>query len=406
MGITKYALENAKQLGIIPERLEVLDKQLQSYVDSGQRQAIVYKATKDGVTIFEGTYGTNTKTGGVNMDTLFCVASITKPVISTLIMCLQEDGIIDITEPVCKYLPEFTGDGKEDICVWHFMTHSSGMNDSMYDKCREYALENFGVDLGEEGISYEEMDKREKEVLCKLGVAEESKGRLANLYYLLSTKTKPDFKPGVDMSYFSFGFDLLRYLIVEVSGKSIDEYATEKLFGPLGMKNSHWKLPKEKYDMVIGRQPSAVSADYYNSEYNYQSESGGGGLKTNVEDMTLFMQMILGNGTYKGVRILSPASVKQMFLNHNKGVKSGGSEEYASWSLGWNIKCMKKDGDGILRSENTIDHTGFAGTKIMIDPERNLTMASFSVENVFYMEPNFLNINGRVVNMLIAALEQ
>lgn len=406
MGITSYALEHATRLGIIPERLEVLDRQLQSYVDSGQRQAIVLKATKQGVSIFEGTYGTNTKPGGVNMDTIFNVASITKPVIATLIMCMQEDGLIDITEPVCRYLPEFKGEGKEEICIWHFMTHSSGMNDSLFGKCQDYIKENLGVDLKDDSITQQEFEKREKEALQKLGVSEDTTGRMADLYYLISLKMKPDFKPGVDMSYFSYGYQRLADILVQVSGKSLDVYASEKIFQPLGMKDTYWKLPKEKYDKVIGRNDSAVSASWFNSEENYQIESGSGGLKTNVQDMTIFMQMILGRGTYQGVRILSPASVKLMFANHNKGVLSNGNEEYASWSLGWNIKCMKKDGDGILRSENAIDHTGYAGTKILIDPERELTLASFSVENVFYMEPEFLNMNGRVVNMLIAALDR
>lgn len=406
MGITKYALENAKKLGIVPERLEVLDKLLQEYIDNGQRQAIVFKATKDDVTIFEGTYGTNTKPGGVRMDTIFSLMSITKPVVAALILCLQEDGIVDITEPVCKYLPEFTGDGKEDICLWHFMTHSSGINEEdLYERISKYVEENYGVKIYEDGLSDEESENRKKEVLSKLGVKEDDNARMKNLEYLISLNLKPKYKPGVDMSYLSYGFQILADVISEVTGKTIDEYAKEKIFGPLGMKDTVWKLPKDKYSRVIGRVDTAVSADYFNSENNYLAQGGGGGLMSTVEDMTIFMQMILGGGTYKGIRIMSPASIELMRNNHNQGVLSNGSEEYASWSMGWNVKGNKKDGDGILRSPNSIDHTGFAGTKILMDPDRNLTMASFSVENIFFMEPEFININGRVVNVLISALE-
>lgn len=395
-----------KKLGIVPERLEVLDKLLQEYIDNGQRQAIVFKATKDNVTIFEGTYGTNTKPGGVRMDTIFSLMSITKPVVAALILCLQEDGIVDITEPVCKYLPEFKGDGKEDICLWHFMTHSSGINEEdLYEGISKYVEENYGIKIYEDGLSDEDYKRRENDVLSNLGVKDDDKGRMRNLEYLISLKLKPKYKPGIDMSYLSYGYQGLADVIVEVTGKTIDEYAKEKIFGPLGMKDTVWKLPKDKYDSVIGRIDTAVSAKGFNSERNYLSESGGGGLMSTVEDMTIFMQMILGGGTYKGIKIMSPASIELMRTNHNQGVLSNGSEEYASWSMGWNVKGNKKDGDGILRSPNSIDHTGYAGTKILIDPDRNLTMASFSVENIFYMEPEFININGRVVNVLISALE-
>ena len=107
MSITKKAIKKAEKLKIIPERLEILDKQLNYFIEQGQRQAIIFKAMKKGVTIFEGSYGMNTKEYGLKSDTIFNVCSITKPVVATLILCLQEDGIVDVTEPVCKYLPEF-----------------------------------------------------------------------------------------------------------------------------------------------------------------------------------------------------------------------------------------------------------------------------------------------------------
>ena len=408
MGITeqiKSGRDRSLGMQVHMDRLEQLEEMLQKYGTDGQRQAIVFKATKGGVSIFEGVYGENTKPYGVKMDTIFNVQSVTKPVVAALILCLQEDGLIDITEPVCKYLPEFKGFGKEDICVYHFLTHSSGMNEELiYGEASRYIKNVYGVELYGEDIPYEEMEKRERQVLDMMGVSEDMVGRLGDLQYLISLKLKPKLKPGVEMSYFSYGFQRLVDIITEITKKTIDEYAFEKIFGPLGMKDTVWKLPKDKYEKVIGRVDTAVSASYFNSEHNYLSESGAGGLMSTVNDMTIFMQMILSGGTYNEKRILSPASINLMFDNHNIGVISGGSEEYASWSMGWNVKGNKKDGDGILRSAKSIDHTGYAGSKILMDPELDLTLASFSVENIFYMEPEFININGRVVNMLISAI--
>lgn len=406
MSITKKAIKKAEELKIIPERLEILDKQLKYFIEQGQRQAIIFKAMKKGVTIFEGSYGMNTKEYGLKSDTIFNVCSITKPVVATLILCLQEDGIVDVTEPVCKYLPEFIGGGRENICVWHFLTHSSGLDDEeIWNDSKEYLKNEFDLEAPNNECTHEEFEDFLNKVADKMGVDRSVKGRMGNIEYLLSLKTNMRRKPHSNMVYCSYGFESLANIITAVTGESLDDYASRKLFTPLGMKDTAWRMPKEKWDRIIGRVDDAVSAQWFNNPENYVSESGAGGLKTTVDDMMSFTQMILNGGKINNIRVLSKASINQMFIDHNKGVPCAEGAEYSRWSLGWNLHGNKKDNDGILRSESCIDHTGYGGTKIFVDPEHDLTMAWFAAETVHYEKPEFVNINGRLVNLIMSAME-
>lgn len=406
MGVTGQAIERAEELRIIPQRLKVLDERLKYFAHQGQRQAIIYKAVKKDVTIFEGVYGMNTKEYGLKLDTIFNVCSITKPIIATLILCLQEDGIIDITDPVYKYLPEFTGGGREKVCLWHLLTHSSGLDDrEIYEDSNEYIKNELGIKLPQDNCSHEEFEEFATKVAEKLDIDGSGRNSWKRVQYVVSLKPNMRRKPRSNMVYCSYGYERLANIITTVTGESLDEYASRKLFKPLGMKDTAWRMPEEKWDKIIGRIDTAVSARWFNLKENYVSESGAGGLKSTVEDMVRFTQMILHEGKLDGIRILSKASIKQMFTNHNKGVPCEDEEEYGAWSLGWNIHGNKKDSDGSLRSESCIDHAGYAGTKILVDPEHDLTMVWFAVQTMEGDKPEFVNINGHLANIVISAME-
>ncbi|MEG0692124.1 MAG: serine hydrolase, partial [Oscillospiraceae bacterium] len=111
MPITKEAIARAEELKLRPDRLEHLEKMLNQWIAEEKRQAVVVKVNRFQTTVFEGAYGTNTKDMPVSCDTIFSVASITKSIIASLAMLLQEDGMLDLTDSVNKYIPEFDGEG-------------------------------------------------------------------------------------------------------------------------------------------------------------------------------------------------------------------------------------------------------------------------------------------------------
>ena len=407
MPVTKQAAQNASRLGINIPRLELLEKRIQFFMKEDYRQAIVVKITRGGITIFEGTYGTNTKEYGVQKDTIFPVASISKPVVSALLLCLQEDGLVNLGDPVSKYLPEFTGGGREKICLWHFLTHSSGLKDEeIYSGAEEYIKKEYGLTPPKEDFSEEAWDKFNKQVCEKMGLNPDAKNdRLNDPEYLISLKLPVNHAPRSHMTYCNYGYQKLKEVIDVVTGEQIDVFAQRRLFNSLGMKDTYWVVPKSKWDRILGRVDRCEGAPWINTANNYENESGSGGMKTTVEDITNFCRMILNNGIFDGERILSKHSIAEMCKNHNTGVPSDGDIYYSSWGLGLNIRGEKKDDSGILRSPRCLDHGGWAGTKIVLDPETDVTAAIFTAEYKQDEKNPLIGIYASMLNILYSALE-
>jgi len=407
MPITKYALDNAAMLGLRTQRLDVLENLIQKFITQDERQTIVIRITRGGSVIFEGCYGVNTKPYGVKPDLIFPVASITKPIVGTLLLILQEDGLVDLCDPVSKYLPEFDGGGREKICPWHFLTHSSGLKDEeIWPAVEEYTKTELGLAEPGEDAGPEEWDAFHKLVRQKMGLDPNApdSDRLNDAGYIISLKQPVNHPPRSHMTYCNYGYQRLKEIIDAVTGEPIDVFAQRRLFHPLGMTDTYWKTPEEKWDRILGRGEKCEGYPWINSERNYQNESGSGGMKTTVGDITKFGRMILDGGVYQGHRILSRRSIAEMTRNHNEGVPAEGDITFAAWGLGLNIKLDKKDDTGILRSHCCLDHGGWAGTKIIFDPEEDITAAIFTAEYKAEAKP-LLGIYGRIMNVLYSALE-
>jgi CubicO group peptidase (beta-lactamase class C family) len=116
---------DAKRLGFSPERLLLLDRRLTEWSKSVMTPSIAVKILRHGESAFEAAYGRlspDTEEDSLTADTIFPMCSPTKPVIGTLLCILQEEGLIDLNEPVKKYMHEFTGDKNGDVRIWHLLT--------------------------------------------------------------------------------------------------------------------------------------------------------------------------------------------------------------------------------------------------------------------------------------------
>ena len=395
---TIQAVEQAANLKIYTPQLDRLEKKLLEWEEQNQFQTLVIKATRYGVPIFEGCYGMNTKEYGVKMDLIFPVASITKTVIATLLMILQEEGCIELEKPVSRYIPEYVGGGKEKISLWHFLTHTSGIIDGeFYNTANEYVKDELKIERPDNNASQDDWNDYNSKIKKALELPDDfNDDKLWNI--ILYRGGTVQHEPRKVMSYCSHGFQMLKEVICAVTGESIDAYARRVLFDPLGMVDSHWIVPEEKWHRILGRGEHCEGYPWINSERNYTSESGGGGLKTTVNDMTNFAQMILGGGRYNNHRILSPASVRQMTANYNIDFPN----LWDAWSLGWNYRGAKVDDAGTLRSKGAVEHGGFAWHRILVDPEYDLSVITNTAE---YGYPDFFPYWGTVNNMIIAACE-
>ena len=401
---TRQAVEQAAQLKIYTPQLDKIEARLLEWTEQERYQALVIKAMRHGVPIFEGCYGTSTHEYGVQMDTIFPVASNTKPIIAALLFILLEDGRLELNDPIKKFIPEYDGGGKENIRIWHFLTHTSGIiDDQFYKTVDEYVKQELKIEHPGEDAEEKDWDEYNNKIKKALELPEDTDSR--KVWNIISYKGgKVQHEPRKVMSYCNHGYQVLKEVVCAASGESIDNYAQRVLFGPLGMCDTHWVLPEHKWGRTLGRNEKCTGYGWINSEGNYTSESGSGGLKTTANDMARFCEMILGGGKYNDKRVLSPAGVREMTDNYNNYLPG----ESDSWSLGWNYRGRKVDNEGVLRSPRAIEHGGWAGHRIMVDPERKISVILYfgeydPAQNI--KAAGMYDEFGRINNMIIAACE-
>lgn len=372
MPATAFAQDT--NLFINPERFDVLDALIDSFIEKEYKQFFIVRAHRFAKPIYEYAAGENSKPFGLKQDSITPVFSCTKPITAVLIMKLQEDGLLDVCDPVIHYLP-WLGAGKEGILVWHLLTHTSGIVDEDFFTFRtDFCKKAYGLVQPSDEDSHEAWDEYHNKIREKIGLSENATEDDANHFFL--ERFTPAKAPHEVMSYGMTAFNLLGDIITAITGQSIDDYAREALFKPLGMNNSHFIVPESKYDQVIGRKEHALGYPWINTQNCMDNIHAQNGLKTTVADLCLFNDMVLAQGQLNGINILSPASIREMSENHNFDLKN----VWDCWSLGWNLRGKKKDDAGVLRSSISLEHGGWAGSKMLCDPQYNLSVAIFSGE--------------------------
>jgi len=375
---------NAERLRIRPDRLAHLDHRLQEWIDKDERQAFVVRIMRKGEEIFSGAWGHSfmpDKKEPMQLDHIFPVMSTTKAVTATLAMQLMEDGELDVYDSVGKYCEEFNTEKTKDIELWHFATHTSGLTDFNHDDAvREYLFGELGLQEPSEGVKAplgeiswrralpQAREKLELEPIDDPVQADEDTYRhIAKMLHI-----KPLWAPRQKTFYCNIGYDYLKIILEKVSGKSIDILAQERLFGPLGMKDTHYRLPKNKYGRVIQRAEGARCYPWLNTVEQY--ENGGGGIKSTAGDMMRFSEMIRRGGSLDGAHILSPVTVKAMMKNHNV------EPELEDWAFGFNYRAMKHDAHSIIFPATAVEYGGLGGVMNVIDAENELSIAMFTIE--------------------------
>jgi len=290
---------------------------------------------------------------------LFPLCSMTKVYTAAAIMILVEQGLIGLNRPVADYIPEFQGEGKEEVRLHHLLTHTSGIRPE---------------DL------WEHMEKAAS--TADIPPCEENQNPHAHRNIFLGCSVPLARKPGEVMAYLGFGYELLGDIIRRVSGLSYPEFMSRHILEPLGMNDTYFNVPLSERHRIVRRAPEDACAEWLERDSCIESESAAGGLYSTAMDAAIFAQMFLNQGEYGGVRILSPVSVREMTRNHIPGVASEYRNEYfpeAYWGYGWGINGTKKDG-GDLFSAEAYSHWGAAGVFFVVDPVYELVSVYFTVE--------------------------
>ncbi len=255
-------------------------------------------------------------------DAIFRIASQTKAITSVAIMMLMEEGRLLLDDPVSAYIPEFrnqvvldvfrsadttytTVPAKRAVTIRDLLTHTSGIGYAQIGSPEANAIYYKNGIWGGIGVSNITLADKMKKL-----------GSLPLLH-----------QPGEKWTY-GLNTDLLGYLVEVVSGLSLDVFFRQRIFEPLGMKDTYFYLPPDKYARLVplyvedrssGTVRKAPASLNINGEVtsNYPATrgtyfSGGGGLSSTAYDYAIFMQMMLNNGRYNGKQLLSPASVRMM----------------------------------------------------------------------------------------------
>ncbi len=365
---------NAADVGMSAERLDRIAPFIQRYIDDGELVGATTMIARRGQVVHFETYGTLNKNTGqsIERDSIFRIYSMTKPITTLAVMQLVEQGRLQLTDPVSRYLPGFAdarvaAEGgalvpqAREMTVQMLMTHTAGLT---------YGV--FGDTL---------VDRRYRDANVMASPDNtEFINRLSGLPL--------QFQPGTRYHY-SVATDVLGALVEVVSGQSLGDYFDEHIFGPLGMVDTFFAVPEDKLDRFGTNHtfnPATgqleVSDDPQSSNFVTRRtfESGGGGLLSTTEDYMRFSQMLLNGGELNGSRIIGKKTLEYMTQNHLPGIfgvdgASGdalpGFAAGTGFGLGFAV-VEDPTRTGVIGSVGEYYWGGAAGTIFWIDPVEDL----------------------------------
>jgi len=365
----------AESVGMSSERLERIDEVMQAYIDRGETAGVVTLVARHGKVVHFSALGQRDVESAAPMthDSIFRIASMTKPIASVALMMMYEEGHFQLRDPISKWLPEFADmrvavpappgariTGRFDtvpangpITVQQILTHTAGLANSY------------------RGITQPEFMRMSAQTQPGDTVGDMLK-RLAKLPL--------NFHPGEHWEY-GRATDIVGRLVEVMSGQTLDEFFKERIFEPLDMTDTHFYLPESKLDrfaalygpdddnkISLSEAPTADSR-YVAEPHTYFS--GAGGLVSTARDYFRFSQMMLNGGELDGVRILSRKTVEMIRANH-----TGDKEIWLAgpgYGFGLGYAVVTDLGPAATpRSEGTYYWSGAFGTIFWIDPEEEL----------------------------------
>ena len=314
-----------EQVGLSAARLDRVGKWMHRWVDSGRLAGMVTVVMRRGELAFAETAGKADleRNRPMRPDSIFRIYSMTKPLTSTAIMMLYEEGRFQLDDPISKFIPAFANPrvyaggsrGKIDsvpaereINFRDLLTHTSGLTYGFMESNPVDALYR-----AKDGVDFQTADTSLKQVVQKLAT-----------FPLIA-------QPGKAWNY-SVATDVLGYLVEVISGQPFQVYLKDKVLNPLGMVDTDFHVPADKHERFAANYQAGPSNangagklelidDPGKSRYlnPRKVNSGGGGLVSTASDYLRFCKFMLNKGELDGVRLLGRKTVELMTMNHLKG---------------------------------------------------------------------------------------
>jgi CubicO group peptidase (beta-lactamase class C family) len=369
------------EVGFDASRLARIDAHFHRYVDDGRLPGYLVAVARRGQIAHLATYGQRDKESGapVELDTLFRIYSMTKPITSVAAMMLYEEGGFELKDPVSTFIPSFA-DTKvyrsgsavnpvvepqtEPMRVWHLLTHTSGLTYGFHHATPVDAMYRAG------GFEWGNPPGEDLAQICE---------RFASFPLL--------FQPGSEWNY-GVSTDVLGRVVEVVSGQTLDAFLHERIFQPLGMTDTAFhatdvdRLAALYIPAPGTRQAMRMDAmgDAAKTKPDYLS--GGGGLVSSASDYHRFSQMLLNGGELDGTRLLGTRTVRYMAQNHLPGgadLEEFGRPLFAETSfagvgfgLGFSVVQSAVD-NKVLSSIGEFAWGGAASTAFWVDPTEKIT---------------------------------
>jgi CubicO group peptidase (beta-lactamase class C family) len=382
------------EVGLDAGRLERLDRRLARWVDDGQLPGFLVTVSRHGKLAHVGRYGARNVEAGlpVETDTRWRIYSMTKPVTSVAAMMLYEEGAFELNDPITKWLPEFaetrvyvagsalkpvTAPQHEPIRVRHLLTHTSGLT---YGFHHTHPVDAMYRAMGHEWGSPPGADSAE---VCR---------QWASMPLV--------FQPGTEWNY-GVSTDVLGRLVEVISGLPLDEFFEQRIFAPLGMRDTSFGLRDgdqldslaRLYAAVPGQPGGAptgfVPFDAMGAAAHAKPAflAGGGGLVSTAGDYLRFVELLRRGGVYDGGRLLGSRTIAHMTRNHlpgNQDLETFGRPLFAEtplrgvgFGLGFSM-VIDPVRYGVVASLGDFSWGGAASTAFYVDPVEDLTVSFYT----------------------------
>ena len=321
-----------KTVGMSSQRLAVVDHVVQRGISAGGYPGAAVVIGRRGAAVWQKGFGRlswEKSSSPVSADhTIYDLASLTKVVGTTTgLMILYDEGKIVLDDPVSKYVPEFSGGEKDRVTVRMLLEHRSGLP--------------AGRDLWR--IAHTPAEAREAVIQTPL-VCE----------------------PGRCYEYSDLGADMLGFVVEAAAGEPLDQFLHERVFQPLGMNDTFFRPADSLKSRVAPTEVAPPRGYPLQGEVHDENAfalggvAGHAGLFSTAADLSVFAQMMLNGGEYNGTRLFADSTVA-LFTKRAAGTRA----------LGWDT-CGGSGSCGEYLGEDAYGHTGFTGTSLWIDPDRDM----------------------------------
>ena len=319
-------------VGMSASRLATIDRVIERGIKAGGYPGASVVVGRKGATVWEkgfGRLGWTVESGPVVAErTIYDLASLTKVVgTTTAVMLLFDEGKLHLDDKVAQFIPEFTGGGKENVTLRMLLEHRSGLP--------------AGRDLWR--IAHTPEEARAAVISAPLFAI-----------------------PGQYYEYSDLGADMLGFTVEAVTGETLDQFLQRRVFTPLGMTDTHFRPDASLRGRIAPTELTPPRGYPLRGEvhdenaYALGGVAGHAGLFSTVSDLSMFAQMLLNGGSFNGTRIIADSTV-QLFTRRAAGTRA----------LGWDT-CAGAFGCGKYMGAEAYGHTGYTGTSLWIDPERDM----------------------------------